>query len=185
MAFTRDQIVSFLERGDSTRTAVLVTTSTGYETMVVAQTGKVSFWRYRSSDVSVAKIGLSSYPYDLKSLGPPYAVGRGAVLKGMVHATFIVTGVFSTDGSGNAVAYTTGPQGWGAIKAARNGNLTPSGTGVGLRGIGLSQGFEFVLGQLETADCSTAIPISQCSDNNRVLKIWTWTGTEFVLDRTG
>jgi serine/threonine protein kinase len=182
--FTREQLASFLERGDSTRTAVLVTTPTGYETMVVGQTGKVSFWRYRSSDVSVTKIGISSYPYDPKSLGPPYAVGRGTVLNNMVHATFIVTGVFSTDGSGNAVAYTTGARGWGAIKAVQNGNLAPSGAGVGLRGIGLSQAFEFVLGQLETADCSTAIPISQCGGNNRVLKIWAWTGAEFVRDRT-
>lgn len=43
----------------------------------------------------------------------------------MTSATFIVTGLFTTDGTGNAVAYTTGINGWGAITQwpARNDGL--------------------------------------------------------------
>jgi hypothetical protein len=33
--------------------------------------------------------------------------------------------LFTTDGTGNAVAYTTGSNGWGAIKAEPNSNLAP------------------------------------------------------------
>jgi serine/threonine protein kinase len=180
---TMNDIASFLERGDSTRKAVLVVASPGYEIMVVGQTGSVTFWRYRARDVSLAKIGTSTYPYEPTSLGPPYAVGRGTLLKGMEHATFIVDGAFSGDGSGNAVAYTTGAHGWGAIKAERNGNLAPSGAGVKVGKIGVGQAFDFVDGELETADCSFTIPISECSGDNRVLKFWSWSGTEFVLTR--
>ena len=53
-----------------------------------------------------------------------------------------------------------------------------------MSGLGLSQAFGFSNGQLETADCSTALPISDCGGNNRVLKFWTWHGSHFTLTRT-
>ena len=98
----------------------------------------------------------------------------------MKHATFVVRGTFSTDHSGNAVAYTYGPGGWGAIKAQPDGNLKPSGAGVGLKGIGLSADFGLIGGRLQTVDCSSVIPVSQCSGNNRVIKYWSWRTNQFV-----
>lgn len=174
-------LAAFLTQGDSDVKSVVVAKTDGSETMVVNQTGTVTFWKYDSSKYTITKIGRSTYPYAPKDLGPPKAVGRGTVLKGMVHATFIVAGVFSTDGSGNAVAYTFGSGGWGAIKAQKSGNLAPSGQGVGVSAIGLSQGFDFVNGLLETADCSSTLPYSQCGGNRRVLKRWEWDGSEFRL----
>jgi hypothetical protein len=82
------------------------------------------------------------------------------------------------DGSGNAVAYTTGPRGWGAIKAEPNGNIGPSGQPIGADRIGLSYGFAFVDGLLQTKDCPLNQPISDC-DTNHVLKLWKWNGTDF------
>jgi hypothetical protein len=176
---------ALLERGDLHLQAVAVTVPTRVEFMVVAQTGKVSFWAWRSSK-SLIKVGASTYPYDPPSVGPPAAKGYGALLTGMVHATFILTGTFSGDGSGNAVAYSASGADWGAIKAIANGNLAPSKQGVTFGGIGLGDGFEFVDGQLETADCSSTKPISECGGNNRVLKFWAWKPqlSQFTLVRT-
>jgi hypothetical protein len=173
---------AFLERGDSGLDAVQTTTPNGSELMVLGQTGKVTFWSYDSASESLVQAGSSTYPYSA-ALGPPSARGRGTVLSGMSHATFIVTGTMTGDGSGNAVAYTIGAKGWGAIKAQKNGNLAPSGAGIGTDRIGLSQGFDFSGGELETADCSSTLPISSCGGNNRVLKFWSWNGTQFILAR--
>jgi hypothetical protein len=175
---------AFLERGDTGLKSIPVSTAAGVDSLVLGQAGKVTFWTFDKSTGAITRVGSSSYPYDPKSLGPPQAVGRGTVLAGMTHATFIVTGVFSGDGSGNAVAYTTGSAGWGAIKAVKNGNLIPSGAGVGISGIGLSEAFGFADGQLETADCSSTLPISECGGNNRVLKFWEWRGSQFTLSST-
>jgi hypothetical protein len=174
-----------LAHGNAKLQAVVVPTSNGSESMLVAQRGSVTFWDYDATQHTVKKVGRSTYPYAPKALGPPGAVGGGTVLDGMDHATFILNGAFSGDGSGNAVAYTVGAYGWGAIKAEQNGNLAPSGEGVGVSAIGLSQAFDFVDGQLETADCASSIPISECGGKNRILKFWRWTGTEFELARTG
>jgi hypothetical protein len=100
----------------------------------------------------------------------------------MTHATFIATGYFSGDGSGNAVAFTTGAKGWGAIKAEKNGNIGPSGQGVGYSAIGLANEFAFVGGLLMTADCSSTGPTADCGGLHRVIKYWRWAGSDFVLD---
>ena len=98
----------------------------------------------------------------------------------MTDATFVVRGTFSGDGSGNAVAYTNGSNGWGAIKAKSDGNLAPSGQGVGIGGVGLGDDFMLSGGRLQTFDCSSQLPVSQCSGNDRVIKYWTWRKTQFV-----
>jgi hypothetical protein len=96
----------------------------------------------------------------------------------MRNATFIVTGNFTGDGSGNAVAYTTGAKGWGAIKAESNGRIGPSGQPVGSDAIGLSFGFAFVGGLLQTKDCPPNRPIADCGAYP-VVKLWAWNGTDF------
>jgi len=49
-----------------------------------------------------------------------------------------VRGNFTGDASGNAVAFTSGAKGWGAIKAESNENIGPSGQPVGANLIDLS-----------------------------------------------
>ena len=60
-------------------------------------------------------VPCSQNPYSAAIGAPADADATGARLAGMTDATFIVTGLFTTDGTGNAVAYSTGIGGWGAI----------------------------------------------------------------------
>ena len=143
------------------------------------QRGHLSFWRHTST---WSQVGSSTYPYDATFFPSPQAKVTGTVLTAMTHATFIATGFFSGDGSGNAVAYTTGAKGWGAIKAESNGNIGPSGQGVAFSAIGLSDGFAFAHGLLMSADCSDTGPISACGGSHRVFKYWRWAGHDFVLN---
>ena len=98
-------------------------TSTGSDEMVVGQQGTVTLDRGQPGADPCRIEQLSVRP------GRPRRAARGRARCGPdehEHATFIVTGVFSGDGSGNAVAYTSGSGvGWGAIKAQPNGNLKP------------------------------------------------------------
>jgi hypothetical protein len=171
-------IQDLLQRGNSALDVVQVSVTGGVEIMVVGQTGNVSFWA--ESDDTLQRVGASTYPYDPASLGPPEPVGSGGVLTNMTDATFVVHGTFTGDGSGNAVAYTNGPDGWGAIKAESNGDLAPSGQGIGANEIGLSNDFALVGGRLETFDCSSTQAISDCGGDNRVIKYWTWMTDHFV-----
>ncbi|HVB41326.1 MAG TPA: hypothetical protein VNF47_01305, partial [Streptosporangiaceae bacterium] len=45
----------------------------------------------------------------------------------MSNATFIVSGQFSGDGTGNFIAFTNGPRGWGTIAPGAGGVLIPTG----------------------------------------------------------
>ncbi|HVU92217.1 MAG TPA: hypothetical protein VHC23_08280 [Jatrophihabitans sp.] len=149
----------------------------GYEAATFDQRGAIRFWSDPAADLGWLPIGASRYPYSA-ALGAPGARVSGARLRNMTHATFIVTGLFTTDGSGNAVAFTTGARGWGAIKAERNGNIGPSGAPVGRDRIGLSYGFAFAGGYLVTGDCPQNRPIAQCG-RYPVVKRWVWTGRDF------
>jgi hypothetical protein len=155
---------------------VIVAVPAGYEAMSFDQSAHIAFWKYTSVDWTRA--AASSYPYSSAVGGPADAHAIGTLLAGMRDATFIVTGNFSGDGSGNAVAYTTGALGWGAIKAEPNGRIGPSGQPVGSDKIGLSYGFAFVGGRLETEDCPLNQPLADCGANP-VVKTWAWNGTDF------
>ena len=146
------------------------------------QAGHITFWR--SSNGAWQQIGASTYPLQ-PALGPVEPKVTGAALTGMSHAVFILTGTFSMDHSINAIAYTANAAGeWGAIKAEANGNIGPSGQPVGSNGIGLSNAFYAVGGELETADCSGNLPMADCGGNQRILKFWKWNGSDFTLSRT-
>jgi hypothetical protein len=178
-AATRAQLDQQLGRLSPGERQVLVAVPGAYEAVTYDQAGHLTFWRHAATWTTV---GHSTYPHD-STFGPPSATVTGARLSGMKHATFIAEGYFSGDGSGNATAYTTGTKGWGAIKAESNGNIGPSGQGVGFSAIGLADEFRFVGGLLMTADCSAAGgPIAACSGQNRVIKYWRWAGSDFVLD---
>jgi hypothetical protein len=159
------------------RAAVLVAVPGGYEAADYDQTGEMGFWREATTAAIWTLIGESSYPI-VPDVGPPQATTIGRLLLGMRDATFIVHGNFTGDGSGNAVAYTTGAKGWGTIKAERNGNIGSSGESVGADEVGLAYDFAFVRGHLVTKDCPTNRPISDCG-SHPVTKTWTWTGHDF------
>ncbi|WP_375497676.1 serine/threonine-protein kinase [uncultured Jatrophihabitans sp.] len=176
LSMASEIIEPLTQQGDSSRTGFQVITSAGVEAISVGQQGSVTFWSEAGN--TLQQVGTSTYPYS-SSLGPPDAGATGAVLTGMTHATFVVSGTFSGDGSGNAVAYTDGSKGWGAIKAQSNGDLTPSGKGVGIGGVGLSNNLALTGGRLATYDCSSQVPIADCSENNRIIKYWTWKKDHF------
>ncbi|HET6877032.1 MAG TPA: hypothetical protein VFH38_05850 [Jatrophihabitans sp.] len=176
---TRRQRITALQAQAGGQAVVLVAVPGGYEAASYDQLGNLRFWREASDSGTWTQVGASSYPY-VPALGPPHARVRGALLSGMQHATFIVYGVFTGDGSGNAVAFTTGANGWGAIKAEPNGNIGPSGQPVGADLIGLSYNFGFAGGRLITEDCPTDRPISQCG-THPIVKSWVWTGSDFAL----
>jgi len=155
---------------------VLVAVPGGYEAIGYDQHGHLGFWKYTHLDWT--RVATSSYPYSTTIGAPAEAAATGTVLNGMHDATFIVTGNFTGDGSGNAVAYTTGSRGWGAIKAEPDGNIGPSGQPIGSDKIGLSFGFGFVGGRLQTKDCPPNQPIAACG-SNPVVKLWAWNGTDF------
>jgi hypothetical protein len=171
----RGQVLGALAGSDEL--SALVAVPGGYEAASIDQRGRVRFWFDPAASLRWQRIGASRYPY-APQLGPPGASVNGALLRNMKHATFIVIGRFTTDTSGNAVAFTTGPRGWGAIKAERNGDIGPSGRPVGRDRIGLSYGFDFDHGYLVTADCPTDRPIAQCS-RHVIVKRWVWTGSDF------
>lgn len=159
---------------------VLARVPGGFEAATFDQSGDIQFWRNPLAATTWQQIGTSSYPY-VPQLGAPHATVTGTRLRGMTHAIFIVRGTFTTDSSGNAVAFTAGGgAGWGAIKAESNGNIAPSGHPVGNDRIGLSYDFGFTNGYLVTEDCPSDRPISDCGAHP-VTKVWRWTGREFVL----
>lgn len=156
----------------------LVALPGGAEAATYDTAGNIQFWRSVGGSVNWTQVGASKYPDEVT--GRPFRVAvRGALLARMRHPTFIVTGQFTTDNSGRAVAYTTGTPGWGAIKAESNGNIGPSGQPIGSDRIGLSYDFGFAGGKLKTEDCPDNKPIATCGSDH-VDKLWTWTGQDFV-----
>lgn len=176
---TRRQREERLNAQTSGEQHVLVKTANGYQAAAFDQHANIQFWRNVGNTVAWSRIGVSTYPYSPSIGGPADASLTGALLTGMRDATFIVTGTFTGDSSGNAVAFTTGARGWGVIKAEPNGNIGPSGQPVGADRIGLSFGFAFAGGDLVTEDCRTDQPIAMCGDNP-VIKRWRWTGSDFA-----
>jgi hypothetical protein len=158
--------------------SVLVRVPGGFQAASYDQRGNIHFWAESMSDTTWREIGHSRYP-NVPQLGPPHASVRGALLRNMSDATFIVHGNFTGDGSGNAVAFSNGRRGWGAIKAQPNGNIAPSGRPVGANLIGLGYDFAFKRGYLETKDCSPDRPLSECGAHP-IVKYWVWRGGEFV-----
>lgn len=171
----REEVLVTVSGGDDVSNLVAV--PGGFEAASWDQVGSIRFWFDPASSLTWQSIGESEYPF-ATAIGPPEAHGHGIRLRNMRHATFIVTGIFTGDGSGNAVAFTTGSKGWGAIKAESNGNIGPSGEPVGDDRIGLSFGFAFSQGYLVTSDCPQDRPQYQC-DTHQIRKRWVWTGHDF------
>jgi len=176
---TRQQREDGLTAQTNGEAHLLVKIPNGYEAATFDQQADIQFWRSVGKNVDWTQVGTSTYPYSPSIGGPADAKVSGALLSGMQNATFIVTGSFTADSSGNAVAYTTGDHGWGVIKAEPNGNIGPSGQPVGSDRIGLSYGFGFAAGKLKTQDCPANEPIVSCGSDH-VDKLWKWTGHDFT-----
>ncbi|MDQ2751171.1 MAG: hypothetical protein M3Y44_16825 [Actinomycetota bacterium] len=175
---TRQQLEDGLTVKAPGQAHVLITVTGGYEAATWDQHSTIQFWHTDAATVNWTRVGRSSYPYSPTVGSPAQAAVRGARLSRMQHATFILSANLTGDGSGNDVAYTTGPKGWGAIKAEANGNIGPSGRPVGADKIGLAYHFAFVAGRLKTEDCPSNQPIASCGTTH-VDKLWLWTGSDF------
>ncbi len=159
---------------------VIVKIANGYQAAVYDQGGDIYFWYDATPTTSWRQIAQSRYPYDSAN-GAPDAKVTGRLLYGMSDATFIVHGVFTGDSSGNAVAFTSGSNGWGTIKAERNGNIGPSGAAVNPSNqIGLAYDFSFSGGSLVTEDCPTDRAQAECG-SHPIRKVWRWTGHDFRI----
>ncbi len=184
---TQDTVTRELAKLNLGNGASVARTPNGYDGMVTginADAGKVSFWHYATS---WQQVGTSTYPFDPSVTSHPLDEKFTApqVLEGMTHPIFILHGSFSGDSTANAIAYTDGPNGWGVVKAQRDGNLASSGEGVSYGGTGLENGAYFSGGLYETAECSKTLPFALCSGAQRVLKYWGWNGQKLTLVRTG
>jgi hypothetical protein len=108
---------------------VIVAISGGdYEAAVYDKAGHIDFWKYSGS--KWAEVGRSSYPRVQQ--GPTSTTLEtvvGRQLTGMADATFITTGGFTGDSTGNALAFGRGPRGWGTIALKPGNVLVPTGNG--------------------------------------------------------
>lgn len=73
---------------------LLVAIPGGFEAISYDQSGHIGFWR--NSGAAWLQVGASTYPYSSAIGAPADAAATGALLRDMQHATFIVTGVFTT-----------------------------------------------------------------------------------------
>ena len=99
----------------------------GYEAAAWGKTGRITFWKWTTASRTWDQVGASTYPVLPRSFGTPSTTITGALLTGMSDATFIANGLFSGDGTGNFIAFTNGPRGWGTIAPGRAGTLIPTG----------------------------------------------------------
>ena len=130
---------------------VIVAISGGdYEAAVYDKTGHIDFWKYSGS--KWAEVGRSSYPRVQQ--GPTTTTLEtvvGRQLTGMADATFITTGGFTGDSTGNALAFGRGPRGWGTIALEPGNILAPTGNGsTNNETPGIFFNEDFFGGQLET-----------------------------------
>ena len=99
----------------------------GYEAAAWGKTGRVTFWKWTNASRTWDQVGASTYPMLPQPFGTPHTTITGALLTGMSDATFIANGLFSGDGTGNFIAFTNGPRGWGTIAPGPDGTLIPTG----------------------------------------------------------
>lgn len=154
--------------------AVVALADGSYEGASVDKSGTVEFWSYRGGQWH--RVGQSTYP--VLPNRPGDATAQGQLLPGMTHATFILTGGFSEDGTANNAAYTADDNGkWGLIVPEERGDLIPSGHGVRNDPqfqLGINNGVYFANGKLETANCSDTLPFADCHGDTRVIKYYSW-----------
>jgi pimeloyl-ACP methyl ester carboxylesterase len=162
---------------------VLVDVPGGYDAAAYDQSSHINFWEYRAS--SWKQAGVSEYPGEAGTTGYlPYdrpVTVSGALLTNAEHATFIVDGPFTGDGSGEAVAYANGPQGWGLVLARSDGTLASSGHGYENQGPGRELTMGFSDGQFVTYTGSV-LPSTAFGAGVPIVRHWRWVTDHFELD---
>ena len=107
----------------------------------------IDFWEF--SGARWAEVGRSTYP--TLPGQPPFVRVVGRQLKGMPDATFIATGLFTGDSTGQALAFGNGPRGWGTIAWQPGNVLVPTGgRSTDNTTPGICSERQFSSGQLET-----------------------------------
>lgn len=146
----------------------------GYEAATVDQRGSITFWRLDNGSASWRKVDSSRYP---RTSTTGHVGVSGTVLSQMEDATFILRGHLTQRGS--AVAYTNGPQGWGAITPTKNGRLTPSGKPLTAAGPGVYRAISAAEGALQVTGCANESAGKTCTGAANKPVLWRWQDTHF------
>ncbi len=96
-----------------------------YEAAVFDKAAHIDFWEF--SGAKWSEVGRSTYP--TLPGQPPFVRVVGRQLTGSADATFITTGIFTGDSTGQALAFGKGLRGWGAIAWEPGNVLVPTGNG--------------------------------------------------------
>ena len=172
-----------LESREPSMTSVVVRSAGGFQAICYDQHGHLVFLRPTAGGWHEA--AQSTYPPDSGDGPPSYDEHgvhvRGALRPGMSDAVFIVTGPFSGDGTGNAVAYGNGPDGWGLLTQDGARRLRSSGTGAGSgTDTGLYFAARFTGGFLETA-VDSGVFSSAFGSGFPIRRRWSWSEDHFAL----
>jgi hypothetical protein len=155
----------------------LVAVPGGYEAATWDQLGDIDFWKLTGAGPWV-ELRRSTYPIlGSASQNPPDASATGTLLSGMSDATFILDGTFSGDGTGNAVVYGPGPDGYGAL-SQENTSLASTGQGASGTGFDYFQAL-FQNGELVTEQNSGAFD-NAFGAGFPIVMNWHWNGQSFV-----
>jgi hypothetical protein len=160
----------------------IVQTPGGYEAATYDQHSHIDFWTLTGTGPWV-EAARGYYPTLAYGGQGENVTVAGRLLTGMTDATFIVTGAFSGDGTGNALAYTHGPQGWGVLTNNSGNSLTVSSGTVEANPAteaGIDTHDYFTGGMLETSDNSGAFDIAFAA-SFPLDWYWTWSHTHFSL----
>jgi hypothetical protein len=151
----------------------------GYEAAAWDNTGRITFWKWANASRTWAKAGASTYPVLPQSVGTPSAKIVGALLSGMTDATFIASGLFTGDGTGNFIAFTNGPRGWGTVAPGPSGTLIPTGNrSTDNRTPGNSYTELFHGGDLEISEPGN-LPFGPNGEEWQVERLYAWSSGAF------
>jgi eukaryotic-like serine/threonine-protein kinase len=151
----------------------------GYEGAAWADNGPVTFWKWISADPRWDQAGASSYPVLPPQFGTPATTITGALLAGMSDATFIAKGAFTGDGTGNFIAFTNGPHGWGTVAPGPGNTLVPTGRkSTDNTTPGNSYTELFSGGDLEVSDPGS-LPFAPNGEEWQVDRVYAWSGGAF------
>ncbi len=150
----------------------------GYEAAGYDEQGHIAFWK--SAGLSWQKVGTSTYPV-LPGEGVSTTV-TGALLTGMDDATFIATGYFTGDGSGNTIAFTNGAHGWGTVAPGPGNTLVPTGAAsTDNTTPGIELAMRFSGGDLVTDVANSFFDVAE-GDAYPLRTYWKWNGAGFADD---
>jgi hypothetical protein len=151
----------------------------GYEAAAWDKTGRVTFWKWTNASRTWDRVGASTYPVLHLPFATPHTTITGALLTGMTDATFIANGLFSGDGTGNFIAFTNGPRGWGTIAPGPDDTLIPTGnksTDNATPGNSFTELFHG--GSLEISDPGN-LPFGPDGEEWQVERTYAWSAGEF------